>query len=219
MIASHQHTPHFRPSGIHPLTHHPQDEWVKTGISQRMATLELSAQLPAGTDTTATALQGTMFYLLSTPSAYARLKAEIATGIREGRISSPITDQEARKLPYLQAVLNEGIRMIPPVMNGFPRQVPPEGDTICGRFVPGGTDIFINFVGLLKDKAVFGEDANMFRPERYLECDEETRNRRFQTTELAFSQGRWKCLGQKLAWLQLEKVFVEVSTIPSDPCC
>lgn len=173
--------------------------------------LEVSAQLPAGTDTTASALQGTMLYLLSTPSAYSRLKSEIATGIREGRISSPITDQEARKLPYLQAVLNEGIRMMPPLMNGFPRQVPPEGDTICGKFVPGGTDIFVNYIALLQDKSVFGEDTHMFRPERYLEGDEEHRNRLFKTTDLAFSHGRWRCLGQKLAWLQLQKVTVEVS--------
>ncbi|KAK3334380.1 cytochrome P450 [Neurospora tetraspora] len=185
------------------------DEWVKHGVTQRTAVLEVSAQLPAGTDTTASALQGTMLYLLSTPSAYSRLKSEIATGIREGRISSPITDQEARKLPYLQAVLNEGIRMMPPLMNGFPRQVPPEGDTICGKFVPGGTDIFVNYIALLQDKSVFGEDAHMFRPERYLEGDEEHRNRLFKTTDLAFSHGRWRCLGQKLAWLQLQKVTVE----------
>ncbi|KAH7629312.1 cytochrome P450 [Sordaria sp. MPI-SDFR-AT-0083] len=185
------------------------DEWVKNGISQRMAALEVSAQLPAGSDTTATALQGTMLYLLSHPTAYSRLKSEIATGIREGRISSPITDKEARQLPYLQAVLNEGIRMVPPVMNGFPRQVPPEGDTICGRFIPGGTDIFVDYVGMLKDKSVFGEDAHMFRPERYLEGTKEHRDRLFKTTDLAFSHGKWKCLGQKLAWLQLQKVTVE----------
>lgn len=178
-----------------------------------MAALEVSAQLPAGSDTTATALQGTMLYLLSNPTAYSRLKSEIATGIREGRISSPITDKEARQLPYLQAVLNEGIRMVPPVMNGFPRQVPPEGDTICGRFIPGGTDIFVDYVGMLKDKSVFGEDAHMFRPERYLEGTKEHRDRLFKTTDLAFSHGKWKCLGQRLAWLQLQKVTVEVSAL------
>ncbi|KAL0474086.1 cytochrome P450 [Neurospora intermedia] len=188
------------------------DEWVKNGISQRTAVLEVSAQLPAGSDTTASALQGTMLYLLSTPSAYVRLKSEISTAIRTGLISSSsiVTDQEARKLPYLQAVLYEAIRMMPPLMNGFPRQVPAGGDTICGRFVPGGTDIFVNYVGMLRDKHVFGEDANVFRPERYLEGDdEERRNRMWKTTDLAFSHGRWRCLGQRLAWLQLQKVVVE----------
>lgn len=102
--------------------------------------------------------------------------------------------------------------MMPPLMNGFPRQVPAGGDTICGRFVPGGTDIFVNYVGMLRDKHVFGEDANVFRPERYLEGDdEERRNRMWKTTDLAFSHGRWRCLGQRLAWLQLQKVVVEVS--------
>lgn len=108
---------------------------------------------------------------------------------------------------------------MPPLMNGFPRQVPAEGDTICGRFVPGGTDIFVNYVGMLRDKSVFGEDADIFRPERYLEeghggsDDEERRNRMLKTTDLAFSHGRWRCLGQRLAWVQLQKVVVEVSTL------
>lgn len=152
-----------------------------------------------------------MLWLLSSPSAYSRLKAEITTGIREGRISSPITNDEARKLPYLQAVLNEGLRMMPPVTCGFPRCVPPEGDMVCGKFVPGGTDLHINYIGMLQDKKIFGHDAHLFRPDRYLEGDEEHRNLLFKTTDLAFSHGRWKCLGQKLAWLQLQKVFVEVS--------
>ncbi|KAK3400823.1 cytochrome P450 [Sordaria brevicollis] len=185
------------------------DEWVKTGMTQRSIELEVTTQLSAGTDTTSSAMQGTMLWLLSTPSAYARLKAEIALAIREGRISSPITHEEARKLPYLQAVLNEGLRMMPPVMCGFPRSVPPEGDMVCGRFVPGGTDLHINYIGMLQDKRIFGHDAHLFRPERYLEGDEEHRNMMFKTTDLAFSTGRWKCLGQKMAWMQLEKVFVE----------
>lgn len=183
-------------------------------MTQKVAELEVSGQLPAGSTTTSAALHGIMLYLLSTPTAYSRLKSEITTGIRQGRISSPVTGDEARKLPYLQAVLYEGLRMMPPVMNGFPRRVPPGGDTVCGKFVPGGTDLFVNILGMLRDKSVFGEDAHMFKPERFLEAeDEEHRNRLFKTADLVFGHGRWKCLGQKLAWMQLQKIFVEVSIL------
>ena len=43
-----------------------------------------------------------MLYLLSSPAVYRKLKAEIAERIKEGRISSPITNEEAKQFPYLQ---------------------------------------------------------------------------------------------------------------------
>lgn len=42
-----------------------------------------------------------MLHLLSSPPVYRRLKDEIAAAIREGRISQPVTDAEAKTLPYL----------------------------------------------------------------------------------------------------------------------
>lgn len=59
----------------------------------------------AGSDTTAAVMRITLFNIISSPSAYARLKAEIASAIRDGRASSPITNAEARELPYLQVLI------------------------------------------------------------------------------------------------------------------
>lgn len=57
----------------------------------------------AGSDTSASALRVTMFYIMSCPRVYQKLKAEIRTAIREGRASSPvITVAEAKQLSYLQ---------------------------------------------------------------------------------------------------------------------
>ena len=65
---------------------------------------------------------------------------------------------------------------------------------------------------MLRNKAVFGEDADMFRPERFIEChDEDTKARMFKVIDLSFGHGRWMCLGKALAWMELNKVFVEVS--------
>lgn len=58
--------------------------------------------MPAGTETSITAVRGTLLRLLSTPSVYQKLKQEIADGIKEGRISRPITNDEAKNFPYLQ---------------------------------------------------------------------------------------------------------------------
>lgn len=64
---------------------------------------------------------------------------EIDAGIADGKISSPITDAEAKELPYLQAVIKEGLRVHPPVAGLMEKVVPEGGDEISGYFVPGGT--------------------------------------------------------------------------------
>jgi cytochrome P450 len=166
--------------------------------------------VPAGSETTTTAIRATMLYLITAPVAYQKLKAEISAAIRAGRLSSPATGNEGRQLPFLQAVLNEGIRMLPPAVTGFAKRVPPGGDTLCGRFVPAGTDIFSNAAMTLRDPDVFGDDPDVFRPERFLECTPEKKAVMLKTVELVFGHGRWMCPGKLLAWMELNKVFIEV---------
>ncbi|KAJ3577489.1 hypothetical protein NPX13_g3076 [Xylaria arbuscula] len=186
------------------------DEWINNGMSRRECELELAVQVPAGSETSTTAIRGIMLYLLSSPQVYHKLQDEIARGIAEGCISSPITNEEARRLPYLQAVINEGLRMVPPAITGFPKKVPPGGDTLCGKFVPEGTDIFVNLWSMLHNKEVFGPDADVFRPERFLECSDERKQELLRNIDLAFGHGRWQCPGKTLAWLELNKIFVEI---------
>ncbi|KAI1747498.1 cytochrome P450 [Xylaria castorea] len=189
------------------------DEWIKHGMTRRECELELAVQVPAGSETSTTAIRGIMLHLLSSPQAYQKLRDEIMVGINEGRISSPITNEEAKRLSYLQAVINEGLRMVPPAITGFPKKVPAGGDMICGRFVPGGTDIFVNLWSMLRNKEVFGDDAEVFRPERFLECNEEKRSELMRNVDLAFGHGRWQCPGKTLAALELNKIFVEILRI------
>ncbi|KAI1370653.1 cytochrome P450 [Hypoxylon crocopeplum] len=186
------------------------DEWIRHGLSRRECELELGIQLPAGSETSTTAIRGIMLYLVSAPNVYRKLQEEITSGIRDGHISSPITQEEAKKLPYLQAVIQEGLRMVPPATTGFPKKVPAGGDTICGMFVPEGTDIFVNLWSMLRNKEVFGEDADLFRPERFLDCDEAKKAQLAKNIDLAFGHGRWMCPGKTLAWLELNKMFVEL---------
>lgn len=94
---------------------------------------------------------------------------------------------------------------------GFnPKVVPPEGDTIHGKFIPGGTCIGMNFASLMRSKKLFGDDADMFRPERFLEINEAARSEMQRNVELNFGYGRWMCAGKPLALMELNKVFFEV---------
>jgi len=154
-----------------------------------------------------------MLYLMTSPHAYSTLQREIDTAITQKTISSPITDTEGRKLPYLQAVIKEGLRIYPPVTGLMLKEVPKGGDTLNGVFVPGGAEIGYCAWGVHHSKEIFGEDADMFRPERWLEAEGEKLKVMNSTVELVFNYGKWQCPGKSVAAIELNKVFVEVSTL------
>lgn len=163
----------------------------------------------------------TLLSLLTNPQAYRRLQVEIDEAAasppshsQSKRISSPITNEEALQLPYLQAVIREGLRVHPPVAGLGYKQVPPEGDTLSGMFVPGGTQIGHNFFGVGRSKRLWGDDADVFRPERWLEAEPQGNRDRLQrmkeAVDLVFGFGKYSCLGKPIAMMELNKVFVEV---------
>ncbi|OHE98404.1 cytochrome P450 [Colletotrichum orchidophilum] len=184
--------------------------FVRHGVRQSECETEVLFQIIAGSDTTATAIRTTFLHLITSPHAYYTLKSEITTAISQGRISFPITYEEGKTLPYLQAIIYEGLRMCAPFTGLCAKEAPAEGDTIDGRFIPGGTRIAQNVWGTLRRFDVFGKDADLFRPERWIEADATTRDKMQKTTELAFGYGRWGCAGKNVAFLELNKVFVEL---------
>lgn len=72
-----------------------------------------------------------------------------------------------------QAVIRETERMHPVIGNPFERVVPDSGAVFNGYFVPKGTIVGVTGWVTHFDKSVFGEDAELFRPERWLEADED----------------------------------------------
>ncbi|OTA69127.1 cytochrome P450 [Hypoxylon sp. EC38] len=184
--------------------------FIEQGVTKEEAINELMLQVVAGTDSTATGIRMTLLLLVSNPVAYQKFKSEIDDAIAGGRISSPIKDTEARQLPYLQAVIKEGLRAFPVVTATFFKKVPKGGDTISGYFVPEGTEIGHNVLGVMRAKKYWGEDADVFRPERWLEADEETVDMMTGVIETLWGAGRYKCLGRAIAQMELNKVFVEL---------
>ncbi|KAK4464567.1 putative cytochrome P450 E-class, group IV [Cladorrhinum samala] len=190
--------------------------FIRHGLTQRQCQTEALFQIIAGSDTTATSIRATLLYIMTTPRVYGALRREIDEGIRAGRISSPIKVSEAAELPYLQGVILEGLRLHPP-FTGIPSKVvPPQGDTIDGKFVPGGTRISPSHWAIGRHKGVFGEDADLFRPERWVPTEnagseeKEKLAEMRRVAEMAFGYGRWGCAGKVIAFMELNKVFVEL---------
>jgi cytochrome P450 len=153
-----------------------------------------------------------MLYIITSPHVYSTLQAEIDHAVLESKISSPVvTNKEARELPYLQAVIKEGLRIFPPGTGLMAKKVPPEGDRINGVFLPAGTKIGVNMWALLRRKDVFGDDSDVFRPERWLEASFEELQKMETVSELVWGYGKYVCLGKSVALIELNKIFVEVS--------
>jgi cytochrome P450 len=153
-----------------------------------------------------------MFYIVTCPKAYSKLQAEIDAAAERQHISFPIADAEAKTLPYLQAYIKEGLGIWPPVTGLISKKTSEGGDFINRQFIPSGTKVTYCAWGVFRDKTIWGDDANSFRPERWLEAEEERLKITESTAETLFSPGRWQCLGKSIALIELNKVFVDVAT-------
>jgi cytochrome P450 len=89
----------------------------------------------AGAETTSSALSSIIRQLVRNPEALKKAQVEIRGAFKT---ESDITVGNVAKLTYLNAVIQEGIRLGPPAAVGIPRVVPKEGASVCGRWVPGG---------------------------------------------------------------------------------
>lgn len=143
------------------------------------------------------------------------LREEIDDAFASGRLSYPVaTDAEARTLRYLDAVMYEAMRMHPPSVS--PSKLSPvDADSICGFLVPGGTQVGANVPGVLRSSSVFGFDSDCFRPERWLEAAQEPDGyklgRMKSTLDLVFGAGKFQCMGKAIAFMEVRKLFIEVS--------
>jgi len=200
--------------------------FMRHGLTKDELKTEAIQQIIAGSDTTAGALRGLFLYIMTNHRVYAKLQREIDDAVAQGRAAAAPGSSEGiasyaavKQLPYLQAVIREGMRVWPPVVNLFPHDVPAGGDTVVvgGKpyFLPGGAEIGHSVRSMQHNKAIFGDDADVFRPERWLpvgeadDAEKERLARMARTNDLIFSYGRWQCLGKGVAQMELSKTLFE----------
>lgn len=131
---------HFSPG-----RHHHDNELTQSSF-EKMSREEILSSfnfiIVGGTETSATILTG-IFNTLCMPEHRAilsRLTAEIR---QQYPTEADITLERVNKaeLPYLEAVLNEGLRVFNPIPSGLPRMVPEGGDEYAGVWLPGGVGL------------------------------------------------------------------------------
>ena len=94
----------------------------------------------ASSETTASALTAILRELVQNKGVLYRLTQEIRGAFEK---ETDISIASTSNLQYMNAVINEGLRLCPPVVIGIPRVVPEGGDTVCGQWVPGGVSASI----------------------------------------------------------------------------
>jgi cytochrome P450 len=162
--------------------------------------------LSAGADTTASTIVIIFYFLLKHPEVLSKLRNEIDAGRESGNISSSPRWKEVYVLPYLEAVVKETMRYFPPFAFGIDRVVPAGGATIAGVPLPAGAEVGAQVESLHRDHGVFGEDADIYRPDRWIEASDEQRAL-MERSFLGFSAGKRVCLGMHIAVLEIKKVI------------
>ncbi|KIX08100.1 uncharacterized protein Z518_02755 [Rhinocladiella mackenziei CBS 650.93] len=203
--------------------------FIRHGLTQEEAKQESVLNLTAGSDTTATAIRATLLCIMTNPRVYRTLMAEIDEALAQGKIpagpTEVITEAQGKQLPYLQACIKEGLRWYPPVTGELSKKAsiqylptPPQGDTICGYYVPGGVKVGSSVKAVHRNPKLFSPDPNSFRPERWIlasephghESSAEKLKEMERNNDLVFGYGKYQCLGKPVAFMELNKVFVEL---------
>ncbi|EEU36767.1 uncharacterized protein NECHADRAFT_88923 [Fusarium vanettenii 77-13-4] len=170
------------------------------------------ANMVAGSDTTAISLSAILYHLLRNPDKLRILREEI-----EGFFSNktgPATSinfQDSLGLPYLQAVIKEALRMHPATGLPIERVVPKGGAAISGKFFPEGVRGHLcsaNGITLITetDHPIFGQDANSFRPERWLTTDADQLSK-MSRHWMPFGLGSRTCIGRHISTLEISKMI------------
>lgn len=137
---------------------------------------EAANVLGAGADTSSIGIRAVLYQILAHPDTYRRIQDEIdAFYSRELSDSSEINYKQCQTLPYLQAVIKEACRLHPSIIYQIPRYSPPEGVKIGDYFIPPGWAVGISALSMNRCKDIFGEDANGFKPDRWLEDENRAR--------------------------------------------
>jgi cytochrome P450 len=162
--------------------------------------------LNAGTDTTSTGLQWIMAELVKNPAVQDKLYDEIKAtcGDQDEEVSEDKID--AVKMPYLKAVILEGLRKHPPGHFVLPHKAAQDME-VGGYLIPKGTTVNFMVAEMGRDEGTW-DKAMEFVPERFLEDDNKLATVDMYGTKgikmMPFGVGRRICAGLSIAMLHLE---------------
>ncbi|KAH8703117.1 cytochrome P450 [Talaromyces proteolyticus] len=183
--------------------HNEENDLPESEKSPARLAEEAQNLLAAGTDSTANTLSAITYHLLSNPHILKKLRAELQDAIPEGTVPKI---SKIENLPYLSAVIQEGLRLRPAVSTRQERVSPDEdliytnGKTKMSYRIPAGTCMATSAVLPSRLPEIYPSPEE-FRPERFLE------NATLKRHQLTFSCGTRVCLGINLAYQEMYMIL------------
>ncbi|CAE6533055.1 unnamed protein product [Rhizoctonia solani] len=176
-------------------------------------TAEALTQLIAGSDTTSNSSCAIAYYLAANPECQRKLQAELDSVLKPViSVPPPISQAglpplppldvaakfaDVKSLPYLQACINEGLRLHSTSGIGLPRVIPPGSSLeVCGETFNEGTILSVPSYSIHHSQEIWGNDSEEYKPERWLGRDV---GKEFNP----FSFGPRACVGRNLASMEL----------------
>ncbi|KAI2630165.1 cytochrome P450 [Hypomontagnella submonticulosa] len=154
----------------------------------------------AGTDTIAI----TLLYMLWAVYDHREDLTRLLKEIEEANLPTAPDNEEIRKLPYLDNVLTETLRLYGSAPGPLPRRVPKGGRTLCGYHIPEGLTVSPVSYCIHRDESVF-PDPQAWNPDRWSNASKEMKE-----ADFSFGGGTRICLGMHLAKMQIRMATVAI---------
>ena len=162
-----------------------------------------------GIDTAATVLENTVVELMKKPRVMRKLQAEVRSIVPKGQ--EIVGEADLNGMTYLRAVIKESLRLrtVTPLL---PPHLSMASCSIDGFVVPAGVRVLVNFLAIDRDARYWGEDAEEFVPERFLDggsaADVGFKGNDFQF--LPFGAGRRQCPGMNFGMAAVEVMLANL---------
>ncbi|KAF9093149.1 hypothetical protein BGX27_001654 [Mortierella sp. AM989] len=175
--------------------------------------------LVAGHESTAVTMVWVLHALSRDPEIQTRLRNELLTEIGKPEAGKTPSYEALNALPYLNACIKETLRLWPPVPVNS--RYTAQDDNILGYDIPKGTPVYIATAAMHRLKSVYGEDAEEFNPERWIDpamlADGLKTKTKFVTPDmhwayLPFLFGPRSCIGSKFALIELKVMLYYILT-------
>ena len=177
-----------------------RDEETGEGIDDRQIRDEVVTLLMAGHDTSAHALTWTLYLLATHPEVESRLAGHLAAQLN----GAPATAADLPRLPYLKQVVQESMRLYPPVW-AIARRA--EREVVFGDYLLPANAYVAVVAWTLHRHPEFWPDPDRFEPDRF---EPDRAGARHSYCYLPFGAGPRTCIGAGMAMLETQLVLAQI---------
>ncbi|OTA55328.1 benzoate 4-monooxygenase cytochrome P450 [Hypoxylon sp. EC38] len=174
---------------------------------------ECSLLIMAGTDTVSIGLSSLFFYLTGDPPRCRKLTHEIRTAFVSA--DDIVHGPRLQGCAYLRACIDEGMRLTPAVASEHPREVLAGGLRVLDEHYPAGTIVGTVPWASSRNREVYGDDAEAFRPERWIvdgpgSGSSKVELARYRSGFHPFLSGPGSCIGRHLAMMEMSLIVARI---------